>query len=122
MLYIYTHVYIYAATKYITPKHITFIASFVGPGDLNASGGGFLCSSSSGLPLLLPQTKPPPEADKSPGPPKLAINSYLLGVICLVRPLILLNISYVICFIMTFIWERYKPMNGFIKNIFKKKP
>ena len=31
------------------------------------------------LPLLLPQPKPPPEADKSPGPPKLAIKSYLLG-------------------------------------------
>ena len=37
-------------------------------------------------PLLLLQKKPPPEAYKSPGPPKLAINSYLLGVICLVRP------------------------------------
>ena len=31
------------------------------------------------LPLLLPQPKPPPEADKSPGPPKLAVKSYLLG-------------------------------------------
>ena len=31
------------------------------------------------LSLLLPQPKPPPEADKSPGPPKLAINSSLLG-------------------------------------------
>ena len=29
-------------------------------------------------PLLLLQKKPPPEADKSPGPPKLAVNSYLL--------------------------------------------
>ena len=31
------------------------------------------------LPLLLPQPKPPPEAYKSPGPPKLAIKSYMLG-------------------------------------------
>ena len=31
------------------------------------------------LPLLLPQPKPPPEADKSPGSPKLAIESYLLN-------------------------------------------
>ena len=30
-------------------------------------------------PLLLLQKKPLPEADKSPGPPKLAITSYLLG-------------------------------------------
>ena len=30
------------------------------------------------LPLLLPQPKPPPEADKSPGSPKLAMKSYLL--------------------------------------------
>ena len=29
-------------------------------------------------PLLLLQKKPPPEADKSPGSPKLAIKSYLL--------------------------------------------
>ena len=28
--------------------------------------------------LLLQQKKPPPEADKSPGPPKLAIKSYML--------------------------------------------
>ena len=31
------------------------------------------------LPLLLPPPKPPPEAYKSPGPPKLAIKSYMLG-------------------------------------------
>ena len=31
------------------------------------------------LPLLLPQPKPPPEAYKSPGPPKLAIKSCMLG-------------------------------------------
>ena len=30
-------------------------------------------------PPLILQNKPPPEADKSPGPPKLAIKSYLLG-------------------------------------------
>ena len=29
-------------------------------------------------PLLLLQKKPPPEADKSPGSPKLAIKNYLL--------------------------------------------
>ena len=29
-------------------------------------------------PLLLLQKKPPPEAYKSPGPPKLAIKSYML--------------------------------------------
>ena len=31
-------------------------------------------------PLLLLQKKPPPEADKSPGPPKLAIKTYMLGI------------------------------------------
>ena len=30
-------------TEQITPKQITFIASFGGPGDLSASGGGFGC-------------------------------------------------------------------------------
>ena len=30
-------------------------------------------------PLLLLQKKLPPEGDKAPGPPKLAIKSYLLG-------------------------------------------
>ena len=38
------------------------------------------------LPPLLPQSKPPPERDKSPGPPKLAITNYLARVISLVRP------------------------------------
>ena len=34
------------------------------------------------LPLLLPHPKPPPEAYKSPGPPKLAITSYVLRELC----------------------------------------
>ena len=41
------------------------------------------------LPLLLPQPKPPPEADKSPGPPQLAITVKKLSaweLSCLVRP------------------------------------
>ena len=38
------------------------------------------------LRLLLPQSKPPPELDKSPGSPKLAIKIYLARVISLVRP------------------------------------
>ena len=65
------------------------ITSFGGPGDLSAPGGGFLCSNRSGLPLLLPPGKPPPGADKPPGPPKLAMKVICLGVICLVASLIL---------------------------------
>ena len=37
-------------------------------------------------PLLLLQKKPPPEPDKSPGPPKLAIKMYLARIISQVRP------------------------------------
>ena len=47
-------------------------------------------------PLLLLQKKPPPEADKSPGPPKLAITVKKLSaweLSCLVRPPILLLFS-----------------------------
>ena len=50
------------------------------------------------LPLLLPQPKRPPEADKSPGPPKLAIKIYLLGVICSVRPLNYAQMQVVVLF------------------------
>ena len=52
------------------------------------SGVAFSVVAVAALPLLLPQPKPPSEADKSPAPPKLAIRSYLLGVICSVRPAI----------------------------------
>ena len=45
-----------AATKQITPKQITFIASFGGPGGLSAPGGGFPGGNSSGKPLLLLQS------------------------------------------------------------------
>ena len=38
------------------------------------------------LPLLLPQSKLPPEPDKSPGPPKIAIKMFLGRVMSLVRP------------------------------------
>ena len=41
-------------------------------------GVAFSVVAAVALPLLLPQPKPSPEADKSPGSPKLAIKSYLL--------------------------------------------
>ena len=81
------YVYIGAATKHLTPQAFNFLASFGGPGDLNASGGGFFCSSSNGLPLLLLHPKPPPEAFKSPGPPNLAKQLNAWGVECLVAAL-----------------------------------
>ena len=73
-----------AATKHLTPKHLTFIPSLGGPGGLDAPGGGFPGSNSSGKLLLVLQRKPPPEASKPPGPPKLAMKAICLGVICLV--------------------------------------
>ena len=61
------------------------IASLGGPGDLSGFGVAFSVVAVA-LPLLLPQPKRPPEPDKSPGPPKLAIKIYLARVISLVRP------------------------------------
>ena len=38
-----------AGVEHITPSIQLFIASFGGPGDLYASGGGFFCRSSGGF-------------------------------------------------------------------------
>ena len=56
-----------------------FMGSFGGPGDLYASGGGFGCGKSSGKATTANTAKATPtEAYKSPGPPKLAIKSYIM--------------------------------------------
>ena len=68
-----------AATKKITPRRITFIARLESPGDVTASEGGFGCSKSSGKATTATTERATPEAYKSPGPPKLAIKSYMLG-------------------------------------------
>ena len=56
------------------------------PGDLSGSGGGFDYDKSSGKATTATTKKPPPEPDKSPGPPKLAIKTYLARVVSLVLP------------------------------------
>ena len=67
-----------AATGHLTLKQITCLVSFGGTGVLFASGGAFFVVEVVAKPLLVLQKKPPPEAYKSPGPPKLAIKGCML--------------------------------------------